>query len=61
MRLAPDMEESRLERNRVPDGELGFEIPQMTQEVVLQLLNGRRAHITALPGIDPRYAPKPRY
>lgn len=61
MRLAPDMEEARGQKNRVPDGQLGFEIPKMTQEVVLQLLNGRASRVTPLPGIDPRYAAKPRY
>lgn len=60
MRLAPDMEENRAHKNKIPDGQLGFEIPQMTQEVVHQLLGGHK-NVSPLHWIDPRYAAKPRY
>ena len=59
VRLAPDMEENRAKKDRVPDGQLGFEIPKMAQDVVAQLwVSGRWK--TSIPGIDPRYAHKTR-
>lgn len=59
MRLAPDMEESRAQKGRVPDSQLGFEIPRMAKEVVAQLWGTSRSR-PSVPGIDPRYAYKVR-
>lgn len=60
MKWTPNIEKIKGDKNKVPDGQLGFESPQMTQEVVRQLLDGGR-NISPLHWIDPRYAIKTRY
>lgn len=55
----PGRIENKDTKNKVPDGQLGFEMPPMAKDVVAQLWVSGRS-IATLPAIDPRYAHKTR-
>lgn len=57
MKLIPDSKEIWFWKNKIPDSELGFEMPRMTPEVIRELLNWWPAR-PILQWLDPRYTPK---